>query len=247
MTSPTFTVTRQMAGKLYLIPTPLDTGRGLSYSQPEEVGDIIASLRHYVVEELRTARRFIGSLKRGIDINGLSFTVLNEHTPQEDIDDMLRPALDGFDMGLMSEAGVPAVADPGAGLVAAAHRRGIKVVPLVGASSIIMSLMASGLTGQTFSFNGYIPVKEEARRAAIARMERAALSDGYSQIFIEAPYRNDKLLETLLKTLSPAVRLTVACDITSVDEYIRTDTVAGWRKTNIPTLHKRPAIFIIGR
>lgn len=236
-----------MTGKLYLIPTPLDTECGLSYSQPEAVSDIIVSLRHYVVEELRTARRFIGSLKRGIDIDGLSFEVLNEHTPSEEIEAMLRPALDGFDMGLMSEAGVPAVADPGAELVAAAHRRGIKVVPLVGASSVIMSLMASGLTGQTFTFNGYLPIKEDARRAAIARMERSALADGYSQIFIEAPYRNDKLLETLLKTLSPAARLTVACDITSPREYIRTDTVAGWRKAACPTLHKRPAIFIIGR
>ena len=167
-------------------------------------------------------------------------------SPQE-IEEMLRPALDGFDLGLMSEAGVPAVADPGAELVAAAHRKGIKVVPLVGASSIIMSLMASGLTGQTFTFNGYLPVKDDARRTAIARMERTALADGYSQIFIEAPYRNDKLLDNLLKILSPAIRLTVACDITSGQEYIRTDTVAGWRKTNIPTLHKRPTIFIIGR
>lgn len=236
-----------MPGTLYLIPTPLDTARGLSYNQPEAVSDIIVSLRHYVVEELRTARRFIGSLKRGIDIDGLSFEVLNEHTPPQEIEEMLRPALDGFDLGLMSEAGVPAVADPGAELVAAAHRKGIKVVPLVGASSIIMSLMASGLTGQTFTFNGYLPVKDDARRTAIARMERTALADGYSQIFIEAPYRNDKLLDNLLKILSPAIRLTVACDITSGQEYIRTDTVAGWRKTNIPTLHKRPIIFIIGR
>jgi len=236
-----------MAGKLYLIPTPLDTGCDLSYSQPEAVGDIIVAIRHYVVEELRTARRFIGSLRRGIDIDGLSFEVLNEHTPPEEIEAMLRPALDGFDMGLMSEAGVPAVADPGAELVAAAHRKGIKVVPLVGASSIIMSLMASGLTGQTFTFNGYLPVKEDARRASIARMERLALADGYSQIFIETPYRNDKLFDTLVKSLSPTVRLTVACDITSSREYIRTDTVAGWRKNPPPTLHKRPTIFIIGR
>ena len=236
-----------MTGKLYLIPAPLDNARALSYSQPEEVGRIMASLRHYVVEELRTARRFISSLGMGIDIDGLSFSLLNEHTPKDRIDAMLGPALEGFDLGLMSEAGVPAVADPGAELVAAAHRRGIKVVPLVGASSVIMSLMASGLTGQTFTFNGYLPIKEDARQAAISRMERIALADGYSQIFIEAPYRNDKLVGSLLKRLSPATRLTVACDITSVDEYIRTDTVAGWRKSPPPTLHKRPAIFIIGR
>ncbi|MDE6183212.1 MAG: SAM-dependent methyltransferase, partial [Rikenellaceae bacterium] len=149
-----------MPGKLYLIPTPLDTSRPLDYSQPEEVGRIIARLRHYVVEELRSARRFISSCHRGVVIDDLSFSVLNEHTRAEEIESMLAPVDAGFDLGLMSEAGVPGVADPGAELVAVAHRRGIEVVPLVGASSIIMSLMASVLTGQTFTFNGYLPVND---------------------------------------------------------------------------------------
>lgn len=236
-----------MAGKLYLIPTPLDTSREIEYSQPEAVGKIVEGLRYFVVEELRTARRFLSSLKRGIVIDDCSFSVLNEHTPKEEISTMLEPLKQGFDVGLMSEAGVPAVADPGCDLVAAAHAAGIEVVPLVGASSIIMSLMASGLTGQTFTFHGYLPVKDDARKSAVAKMERAALSDGYTQLFIEAPYRNDKLFASLLKWLSPSTRLTVACDITSPNELIKTLTVAEWRKTPSLVLNKRPAIFIIGR
>ncbi len=236
-----------MPGKLYLIPTPLDTSRPLDYSQPEEVGRIIARLRHYVVEELRSARRFISSCHRGVVIDELSFSVLNEHTRHEEIESMLAPVDAGFDLGLMSEAGVPGVADPGAELVSVAHRRGIEVVPLVGASSIIMSLMASGLTGQTFTFNGYLPVKDDARRSAIVKMERMAVTEGYTQIFIEAPYRNDKLLAVLLKTLAPTTRLTVARNITSPEEYIKTDTVAGWRKKSAPLIGKVPTIFLIGR
>ena len=159
----------------------------------------------------------------------------------------MRPVLEGKDCGVISEAGLPGVADPGAAIVAAAHRHGVKVVPLVGPSSILMALMASGQNGQSFAFNGYLPVKPDQRGQALRKFEKRALSEGQAQIFIEAPYRNVKLMEDMLRTLSPETILTVAMDITGPEEYVASAAVKVWRSRKMPDINKRPAIFILGR
>lgn len=213
---------------------------------PEANRAIIQKLDYFVAENARTARRFISALKLGRPIEELHFEELNEHTRPEEIEGLLKPLLEGHDMGMMSEAGLPGVADPGAELAAACHGKGIKVVPLVGPSSILLALMASGQCGQSFAFNGYLPVKGLEKIRAIRHFERRAITEGQSQLFIEAPYRNNQLLSDLLATCAPATRLTVAVDLTDPTEYIRTMSVAEWKKSERPELHKRPAIFVLG-
>lgn len=184
---------------------------------------------------------------RGAPIDTLCFRELNEHTVAgREVEELVKPLVEGRSAGVISEAGVPGVADPGALVVEACHRRGIRVVPLVGPSSIVMAVMASGLNGQSFAFNGYLPVKPPERVQAIRRFERRAHAEGQSQLFIEAPYRNVKLMEQLLQTLAPETRLTVAMDITAPGEFIRTLRVREWRAAELPAMNKRPAIFIIG-
>lgn len=229
-----------MPPTLYMIPTPI------GQTPSTENRAVIERLEYFVVENVRTARRLLSSLKLGRPIEELHFEELSEHTKPEEVEGLLGPLLEGHDMGMLSEAGAPGVADPGAELVAACHRRGIRVVPLVGPSSILLALMASGQCGQSFAFNGYLPVKPPERVRAIRHFERRALSEGQTQVFIEAPYRNNQLLGDLLATCAPATRLTVAVDLTDPKEYIRTMSVADWRQANKPELHKRPAIFIIG-
>ena len=196
------------------------------------------------MEELRTARRVLSRYGLRGHIDELEFHVLNEHTPPQEVEAMLSLFDDGQDVGLLSEAGLPAVADPGAALVALCHRHGIRVVPLVGPSSLMLALMASGLNGQSFAFRGYIPAKTEERRSAIKGLEKQSRSLNQSQILIETPYRNDALLADLLRELAPETRLCVAADLTLPTQYIRTDTVAGWRKTPV-TVGKRPCVFIL--
>ncbi len=196
-----------------------------------------------MVEELRTARRFLSRYGLRGHIDELDFHVLNEHTSPEEVEALL-PLFDGQDVGLMSEAGLPAVADPGSALVALCHRHGIEVVPLVGPSSLMLALMGSGLNGQSFAFRGYIPAKTDERRATIKELEKQSRSLQQSQILIETPYRNDALFADLLQGLSPATRLCVAADITLPTQYIRTDTVASWRKAPA-TIGKRPCVFIL--
>jgi 16S rRNA (cytidine1402-2'-O)-methyltransferase len=180
-------------------------------------------------------------------IEELEFVELNEHTTNDaDVERMLKPILAGRSAGVISEAGVPGVADPGADIVALAHRHGIRVVPLVGPSSILMSLMASGLNGQLFAFVGYLPVKDQERQKRIKELERRVMTEHQAQIFIEAPYRNVKLFEALVKSLAPQLRLTVATDITSPQEFIVTRSVAEWRKSAVPDMAKRPTIFLLG-
>jgi 16S rRNA (cytidine1402-2'-O)-methyltransferase len=180
-------------------------------------------------------------------IEELEFVELNEHTTDaREVERMLKPVLEGRSAGVISEAGVPGVADPGAAIAALAHRHGVRVVPLVGPSSILMSVMASGLNGQSFAFVGYLPIKEPERQRRLRELERRAVEEHQSQLFIEAPYRNVKLFETLIKSLSPRLKLTVATDITAPDEYIRTMTIEEWRKTGVPPFEKRPTIFILG-
>jgi 16S rRNA (cytidine1402-2'-O)-methyltransferase len=240
-------------GILDLVPCPIaDTA-------PEAVlpaanFEIMRGLDYFIVENLRSARRFLsragvasgsGSQSGERPIDELEFVELNEHTRPGEIEAMLAPLLQGRNAGVISEAGVPAVADPGSDLVAAAHRRGIRVVPLVGPSSILMALMASGAGSQSFAFNGYLPAKTPDRARAIKHFERRAHSEHQSQIFIETPYRGGRLFEELMAACAPETLLTIAADITGPDEYIRTKTIADWRKSPTPPIDKRPAIFIL--
>ena len=231
-----------MKGRLYLIPSPLGD------NDPAEVlpATTIAtacSLRCFVVEELRTARRFLSRAGLKGHIDELEFHVLNEHTTDAEVR-ALTGLFDSGDVGLISEAGLPAVADPGAALVALCHRNGIEVVPMVGPSSLMLALMASGLNGQSFAFRGYIPAKTDERKAAVKELERMSKSLDQSQILIETPYRNDSLMSDLTSMLQPHTRITVAADITLPTQFIRTDTAEGWRKHPV-TIGKRPCVFII--
>ena len=234
-------------GTLYLIPCPISDETTPWEVLPASNRALIEGLDYFIVENTRTARRFLSKAGLSGRIEGLEFRELNEHTTAGvAIEELMQPLLDGRSAGVISEAGVPGVADPGALVVEAAHRKGIRVVPLVGPSSIILAMMASGLNGQSFAFNGYLPVKPPERQRAIRRFERRAHEEGQSQLFIEAPYRNRKLLDELLQTLQPTTRLTVAMDLTAPGEWIRTCRVGEWRKMMLPDLQRRPAIFIIG-
>lgn len=229
-------------GKLYLIPTPLGDyppSRVLT----RDVLDRVTSISLFFVEEIRTARRFLSAAGLKGRIDGLEFHEINEHSTAEQIS-ALGLLLGERDAALISEAGLPAVADPGAQLVAIAHQRGVEVVPMVGPSSLMMALMSSGLNGQCFAFNGYLPVKNDARRCAIAELERISARLSQSQIIIETPYRNDALMSDLLSTLKPATRLCIAADITLPTQFIRTLPVALWRKNPVE-IGKRPCVFLI--
>lgn len=230
-----------------MIPTPIGGGReSIDNSLPPANRDIIDSLDYFVVEDLRSARRFLASLRLSRAIDDMLFTELNEHTPPGEVEAMLAPLLNqNRSCGILSEAGLPCVADPGALLVGAAHRCGIRVVPLVGPSSLMLALMASGANGQSFAFNGYLPVKQPDRSRMIRFYEKQAATAGQTQIFIETPYRNIKLLEDLISACAPGTKLTIAASLTAGDEFIRTLTIAQWEKTTIPDIHKRPAIFIL--
>lgn len=234
-------------GKLYLIPTPMGESASWDVALPAGNRRIIDGIDCFVVENTRTARRFLArsGLSRAID--ELAFSELNEHTPFEAVEGLLSPLLkEGKDIGVMSEAGLPCIADPGAQLVAVAHRNGVEVVPLVGPSSITLALMASGANGQSFAFNGYLPVRQPERGKAIRGFERRAQgTERQSQVFIEAPYRNRKLFDDILAACGPATMLCVACDLLEPDQYIRSQSVAAWKKSGAPAFDKRPAIFII--
>jgi len=232
-------------GKLYLIPTTL--GEYVpSNVLPAPVLDRIASLRLFFVEELRTARRFLSAAGWKGHVEELELLELNEHTPREQIESYAA-RLGEQDAGLISEAGLPAVADPGALLVEFAHRKGVEVVPMVGPSSLMLALMASGLNGQCFAFTGYLPVKTPARREAVAALERTSARLGQSQIIIETPYRNDVLLADLSALCRPATRLCIAADITCPTEFIRTKSIADWQKELKKgfVIGKRPCVFIL--
>lgn len=233
-------------GKIYMLPCPISEGNPYEVL-PESNRMVMAGIDYFIVENVRTARRFLSAAKIGRSIEELEFAECSEHTSEMEIAPLLKPILEGRDCGIISEAGLPGVADPGADVVAAAQRLGIEVVPLVGPSSILMALMASGQNGQSFAFNGYLPIKPADRTKAIKNFERRALQEGQSQIFIEAPYRNEKLFADMLSTLLPTTRLTVAVNITSEGEFIRTLSVAEWRKVSAPAMHKVPTIFIFGR
>lgn len=232
-----------MHGKVYLFPTTMSAGAPVEVL-PQRNIDLIRNVRYFVVEELRTARRFLKACDRSIDIDALNFEVLNEHTPQQDVEAMLRPALEGHDIGVLSEAGCPAVADPGADLVAVAQRRGVEVVPLVGPSSILLSLMGSGFNGQSFAFTGYLPIDAAKRAERFKQMERDIRVRRQTQIFIETPYRNNRLVAELCSKLPGEMLLCVACDITGQDQSIRTMPLKKW-KTSQYNYDKKPSIFLL--
>ncbi len=234
-----------MKGVLYLVPNTLGNP-DTTATIPTEITVKVRVIRVFIVEDLRNARRYLKSLDRSIDIDRLTFHELNEHTRDEEVPGFLEQAMKGQDTAIMTDAGVPGVADPGALVVRIAHERGIRVVPLTGPSSILLSLMASGLNGQSFRFLGYLPVKNPDRIRRIREIEKDLIRRGETQVFIEAPYRNDALVSDILDTCDPQTRLCIAADITLDSEYIRTCTITGW-KGKVPSLHKRPVIFLLGR
>ena len=228
-------------GKLYLIPSPLGDGAP-SEVLPAPVLEFLPSLTCFVVEEVRTARRFLSSAGLKGHIHDLDFHLLNDHTTDKEVQELVKLFNDGRNVGLISEAGLPAVADPGARLVALCHRHGIEVVPFVGPSSLMMALMSSGLDGQSFAFVGYIPAKTEERKQALKALEKR--SRGQSQIMIETPYRNDSLFQDMLSVFSGETRLCIAANITCPDQFIRTLTVTEWKKQKDFSIGKRPCVFI---
>ena len=230
-------------GKLYLIPSPLGDNDPTEVI-PQPVLDTLKGFRTFVVEEIRTARRYLSKAGLKGTIGELEFHELNEHTEQSTVEGYLKLFDNGNDVALISEAGLPAVADPGAQLVALAHRHGIEVVPAVGPSSLMMSLMASGLNGQSFAFCGYIPAKTEERKSKLKLLEKISGQLKQTQIMIETPYRNDSLFKDILSTCSPSTRLCVAANITMPDAFIKTKTVSQWKKENL-IIGKRPCVFLI--
>lgn len=233
-----------MAGAIYLIPNTLGECE-THHVMPNANYDIIRGIKHFIVEDVRTARRFLKKMDRDIVIDDLTFFTLNKHTSPEELSSFLLPAKEGHDIGIISEAGCPAIADPGAEIVKIAQEKEYKVVPLVGPSSILLALMASGFNGQSFAFVGYLPIKDGERTQTIKHLERRAQTEKQSQIFIETPYRNMKMLEELLNTCHKETKLCVACDITLETEFIKTKSVGSWKKGALPDLNKRPCIFIL--
>lgn len=234
----------QLFGTLYLIPCTLgDTPA--AQVLPQHVIDIARKLRHYVVEQPKTARQFLSSLKHEQAIQSLHFATLNEHTAANELSGLLAPLLAGHDLGVISEAGCPGVADPGADLVALAHRQGIRVVPLVGPSSILLALMASGLNGQRFAFHGYLPIDETERNKAITTLETESSKRNQTQLFIETPYRNERMFGALLAQCRPSTMLCIATDLTLPGERIQTRSIAQWKNTPIQTFNKHPSLFLL--
>ncbi|SHI94997.1 SAM-dependent methyltransferase [Pseudozobellia thermophila] len=234
----------RQTGSLYLIPTTLGNTAPLEVL-PISIKQAIEDIDHYIVENEKSARHFIKKISPRKSQPGLTISVLNKYTEPEEVPVMLEPCLQGNDIAILSEAGCPGIADPGSEVVRLAHGKNIRVIPLVGPSSIVLALMASGMNGQSFAFNGYLPIDNAERKSSIKRLEKLSKEYGQSQLFIETPYRNDKLFAELLKTLHPNTRVCIACDLTLPTEYILTKTIADWKRTKIESLHKRPAIFII--
>ncbi len=233
-----------MKGRLILFPVPIG-GDDIAFSLPSANITLLNECHTFVVEELRTARRFLKHAGYTHSIDETTFHLLNEHTAEQEITTYLDATECGENVGLLSEAGLPCVADPGAIVVQLAQKRGIEVVPLVGPSSLMLALMASGLNGQSFAFNGYLPVERNAREHALRHLEAKACKEGQTQIFIEAPYRNDQMLASIAATLHGDTMVCVACDIMTSTQYIVTRPATQWR-TNVPQLHKRNTVFLIG-
>ena len=229
-------------GNLYLIPNTLGEDN-FSFILPDEVKSVIESLDYFIVENERTARAYIKRLLPDKIQKDIHVEIIDKHTDPLDLPGFLKPIENGKNAGIISEAGVPCIADPGAEIVSIAHRKGLKIIPLVGPSSILLALMASGFNGQQFAFRGYLPFDQQIRKRVFQAMNKD-IKDGITQIFMETPYRNNKLLDEFLKIMHPETKLCIACDITLENEYIRTKTIANW-VGSLPDLHKRPTIFLI--
>lgn len=229
---------------LYLVPNVLAEGEWQTVL-PAQVQTILTETKYFIVENIRTARRFMKQVNREINIDECTFYEINKRTKPQDLPHFLKPLDEGNDVAVISEAGCPGVADPGADVVRIAHQKGLKVIPIVGPSSILLALMASGLNGQDFAFRGYLPVKAPERTKAIASLEKQVRNTRQTQIFIETPYRNNQLMEDILKTCAPSMLFCIAANITGDNEFIQTKTIQDW-KGKIPDLHKQPVIFLIG-
>jgi 16S rRNA (cytidine1402-2'-O)-methyltransferase len=227
---------------LYLLPMLLSEDSHAQVLTPHSI-EVIKSLKVFFVENVKTTRRFISSLKQGIVIDDLKFIEVNKDTSFNKIFDVLLNLKE--DAGIISEAGCAGVADPGGLIVEAGHQLGFTIKPLVGPNSILLALMGSGLNGQSFAFHGYLPIKEDERAAKLRALEKEATQRSQTQIFMETPYRNNQIFQTILKSLNPKTRLCIAADITSKTEFIKTKSIEAWRKATAPDLHKRPAIFLI--
>lgn len=231
-------------GKLYLLPVPLGPNADPKDVLPDSIARSLEFIDHYIVENEKTARKFIKAILPEKKQPELLLSVLNKRTDPTEHYDFIQPCFEGYNIGLMSEAGCPGVADPGAAIVKIAHEKGIQVVPLTGPSSILLAIMASGMNGQSFSFNGYLPIDKAEKKSALKHFERLSYDRNQSQLFIETPYRNNKLKEDILNTLQPATQLCIAADITLPTEFIKTKSIAQWKKDKTD-LHNRPCIFII--
>ncbi len=235
-----------METALYLIPVTLgDTP--VEQVLPSYNHDVIMGIRHFIVEDIRSARRFLRQVDRTFPIDDSVFMEMGKHADAQRFATYLKPLEEGHPVGVISEAGCPAVADPGADVVAIAQRRGLRIIPLVGPSSMIMAVMGSGLNGQSFAFNGYLPIEPADRAKRLKALEARAWNELQTQLFIETPYRNRKMFDTLLATLRPQTRMCIAAGITTREEYIHTHTIQEWKKKTLPDLSKVPAIFLIGK
>lgn len=230
--------------KLYLVPNLLSESSWQNVL-PAQILPILTNTKHYIVENLRTTRRFLKQVNRDINIDECSFYELNKRTKYSEIPAYLKPIDGGYDVAVISEAGCPGVADPGADVVKIAHQKGIRVIPLVGPSSILLALMASGLNGQNFAFKGYLPVNPLERAKEITVLEKRVINQRQTHIFIETPYRNNQMVNDILKTCAPTTFLCIAANITGEDEFIQTKSIHDWKGT-VPDLHKQPAIFLLG-
>ena len=231
-----------MNGRIYLIPVPIG---GVDYLKviPDKVISLTKQLRFFIVEDIRSARRYLKLIDKEFPVNETVFFELNEHTVENELIHYLEPVYNGSDIGLISEAGLPCIADPGAGLIAIAHEKKITVTPLAGPSSILLALISSGLNGQNFTFNGYLPVKPQARKTKLRELEKNA-GNGYAQIFMETPYRNQKMLESIIATCQNSTMLCIATDITLATESIRTMRISEWKK-DLPLLNDRLVVFVL--
>jgi 16S rRNA (cytidine1402-2'-O)-methyltransferase len=229
-------------GRIYLIPVTLG-GDDFLKVIPEKVIGLTRQLRYFIVEDIRSARRFLRLIDKEFPINDSVFFELNEHTGESDITNYLEPIFNGSDIGVLSEAGLPGIADPGAGIIAMAHRKRITITPLSGPSSILLALISSGLNGQNFSFNGYLPVKPAERSAKLRELEKKA-GEGYAQIFMETPYRNQKMLESIIATCHSNTLLCIAADITLPSESIRTMRISEWKR-DLPILNDKLVVFVM--